>query len=315
MADQDYLNNYAPFDDKKDEEIPQFHLNLEDTESHPPSSNSPSTTPTSFSNTRSAAASIPSSSIFDSIDSSAPLTEDQLREYEENLNLLEHQINQLENSNENDRRNGGLNRNGPSEADLPPNWPKFYPIIHFDIDEVGENLRNYVRGALLCWIVMAGAFLLNWIGTLTLLSVENTIESPGSKIALSSIYLFILIPLALDLNAMSVYRAMKQNTIYTFTYVKIFLALGFTCLFEFMLTLGMDSSGSVGLISTIDLLIHGNAGCGVFGIFVTLALGASLFLHAVFFRKLWKYYRGTEEGGHMETDIRRSVAGYLTHLI
>ena len=82
-----------------------------------------------------------------------------------------------------------------------------------------------------------------------------------------------------------------------------------------MLTLGMDSSGSVGLITTIDLLLHKNIGCGVFGVLVTAALGTSLFLHTVFFRKLWKYYRGTEEGGHMETDIRRSVAGYLTRLV
>lgn len=314
MADSEYLNNYSPFDDKKDEDIPQFQLNLENAESHPPESNTTTKSTSLYSNTNYASATIPSSSVLDSIDTSSPLTEEQLREYEENLNLLEDQIAQLENSNENDRRNGGF-RGGPTEAELPPNWPKFYPIVHFDIDEVGENLRNYVKGAFLCWIVMAVSFLMNWIGTLSLLSVENTIKSPGSKIALSSIYLFILVPLALDLNAMSVYRAMKQSTIYTFTYLKIFLALGFTCLFEFMLTLGMDSSGSVGLISTIDLLIHGNTGCGVFGVFVTLALGASLFMHSVFFRKLWKYYRGTEEGGHMETDIRRSVAGYLTRLV
>ena len=92
------------------------------------------------------------------------------------------------------------------------------------------------------------------------------------------------------------------------------MALGFTCLFEFMLTLGMDSSGSVGLISTIDLLVHSNYGCGIFGIFVTTALGISLFFYANFLTKLWKYYRGTEEGGNMETDIKRSMADYLIHL-
>ncbi|KAK8836008.1 hypothetical protein M9Y10_040207 [Tritrichomonas musculus] len=313
MADQDYLNNYSPFDDKKDDEIPQFRLNLEETQTHPQTSNTTSISTSSVSNTTNARASFPSSSVLDNIDSSAPLTEDQIREYEENLDLLEHQINQLENSNENSRRNG-INY-GPNEAELPPNWPKFYPIIHFDIDEVRENLRNYVKEGFLCWFVMIGSFLLNWIGTLSLLSVENTIKSPGSKIALSSIYLFILVPLALDLNTMSVYRAMKQSSIYTFTYIKIFLALGFTCLFEFMLTLGLDSSGSVGLISTIDLLVHKNFGCGIFGIFVTVSLGASLFLHINFLRKLWKYYRGTEEGGNMENDIRQSVANYLVRLV
>lgn len=303
MADQNYLDNYSPFDEngkKGDDEIPQIRLNLEGVESHPPPSRN------TFSNARSNQ--LPSASVLDSIDESGPLTEEQLREYEENLDILDREITNLENQN----RSGNFIN---TDRDLPPNWPSIYPIIHFDLNEIPDNLQIYVKGAFFCWFVMVIAFLLNWIGTLSLLSVSNAIESPGSKIALSTLYFFILVPLAFDLDTMSVYRAMRIRTISTFTYLKLFLALGFTCFFEFMLTLGMESSGSVGLISTIELFIGNNIGCGVFGLIVTLVMGASASLHSFYLAKLWKYYRGTEEGGHMETDLRSSIGGYLVNLL
>ena len=230
------------------------------------------------------------------------ITDEQLAEYEARIRNLEKQSQNLESELMHTRIYGG--------SDPPPNWPKFYPIIHYDIEEVPENSRGFVHDAFFSMIIMAVSFLMNWIGTLCLLSTDKTVESPGSKIALSSLYFFILIPLALDLDTLSVYRAMT-TAVATFTFVKIFLALGFTLILEFFLILGMDTSGSVGLITTIDLFVYGHIGVGIWGVLVIAALATSFAFHAKLLIKLWKYYRGTEVGGHMETDIQRTMTEYL----
>ena len=238
------------------------------------------------------------------VDDECPLTPEQLDAYEREVHLLELSVNNREQQVHEARQTGGL--------EPAPNWPKCYPIVHFDIEDVSEQYRHFVHEAFFTWIMMAVSFLLNWIGCLTLISVsDDAIGSPGSKIALSSLYLFVVCPLALDLDAMSVYRALSAPSVLTISYLKIFLALAFTIAFEGMMVLGLDDSGSVGLISTIDLFSYGHTGVGVWGVIVTLVFGVALVFHVKLITGLWKFYKGTEEGEHMETDVRRSVAEFM----
>lgn len=225
------------------------------------------------------------------------LNEDELSAYEARLDALEMSLNRQETEIK-DSRN--------ADGELTPNWPKCYPLVHFDINDVPENKRGFVKSAFFSWVVMGVAFALNWIGTISLLSVKETIDSPGSKIALSTLYLFVIVPLALDLDTMSVYNVLRKNG-GTFDYLKVFIAIGLTCLFETILAIGMESSGSVGLITTIDLFSNKYAGVGIFSLIVTLALIFAAILHYRLIFTLWSYYRGTNEGANMEDDIKRSM--------
>ncbi|OHT08907.1 hypothetical protein TRFO_22399 [Tritrichomonas foetus] len=283
MTNSDYLDNYSPFTNDENGELPEPLPQINIDKPVASSSISPASHTTSSQNNQ--------------------LSDDYLRELQESVNVLERTV-------ANQESEAMQNRQFTSTGEPKPNWPKFYPLIHFDMDEVPENNRGFVQEAFFCWFVMLGAFLLNWIGTMSLLSVNDAIESPGSKIALSSLYFFIIVPLALDLDTLSVYRSML-SAVSTFTFVKIFISLGATCFFEFMLTLGMESSGSVGLISTIELFAAKHIGVAVFGLFVTLGLGAACAFHIKLFVKLWKYYKGSEAGGNMETDMKKSMAEYL----
>ncbi|KAH0795764.1 scamp-domain-containing protein [Histomonas meleagridis] len=271
----EYLDNYSPFEDNEEPLKPV-------TNPVPPS---PIATP----------------KISSTINSNE-VTEEQLAQYEEQLNLLEHSLNKQELEITQARQTGS---NDPA-----PNWPYCYPIVHFDIEEVEPANRGMVHSAFFSWIVMAISFALNWIGTLTLLSVKEGVDSPGSKIALSSLYLFIVVPLAIDLDALSIYKALSTNA-GTFSFIKIFLSVGITCLFETILAIGLDSSGSVGLITTINLFTNKNIGTGVFGVAVTIFLAASAILHFRLLTQIWNYYRGTEQGNNMETDVKRSVANFV----
>jgi hypothetical protein len=273
MTDATFLDNYSPFDE-------------------PPPASEPPTVLLEPSPTRRP---VPSHS--------ATLSEDQLRAYEERLNLLEESINTQE---VHIRDSGRL-----PPGDPPPNWPRCYPLVHFNIEDVPESNRQFVHSALFAWVLMAVAFCFNWVGCLALISVhDDAIESPGSKIALSSLYLFIVVPLALDLDAMSVYRALQGRSS-TFAFLKVFGSLVVSAGFELMMFLGLEDSGSVGLISTIDLFTHEHVGVGGWGAVVTALFLIALLFHVRFTRQLWKFYRGTAEGENIETDVRRGVTQFV----
>ena len=226
--------------------------------------------------------------------------DEEIRAYEQRLNILESQLDSQTNILNAAQETGTL--------EPPPNWPKFYPLVHFDINEVPENLRHFVTSSFFGWCIMCATFGLNWIGCLTLLHAGEATDSPGSKIALATLYFFIVIPLALDLDAMAVYRILKSDSPSTLGYLKVFAALGVTTFFEGMLTIGLDSSGSCGLITMICLFTSGHWFIGMLSIIITAGLGFSTFTHYTLVKKLWAYYRGTEQGEHIQDNMKKTVA-------
>jgi hypothetical protein len=78
-----------------------------------------------------------------------------------------------------------------------------------------------------------------------------------------------------------------------------------------MMFLGLQDSGSVGLISTIDLFTGKHVGVGAWGAVVTAVFLIALLLHLRFTRQLWKFYRGTAEGENIDTDLRRGVTEFV----
>jgi len=280
----EFLDNYSPFEDPQDEPdqpAPQAEVRID-----PPH---PGRLPTPSPAARPA----------------ATLTEEQLQAYEERLNALENTIT---------GREAQLRESGRM-TDPAANWPKCYPVVYFNINDVPERQRPYVHQALFAWLLMAIAFFCNWIGCLCLIKVsDDSIESPGSKIALSSLYLFILMPLALDLDAMSVYRAL-QGAPMTFPFLKIFAALSISGIFELVMFLGLNDSGSVGLISTIDLFVGKYVGLGAWGALVTGLFLVSLLLHMRLLRQLWKFYRGAADAATMENDVRRGLTEFVVQTL
>jgi hypothetical protein len=229
----------------------------------------------------------------------------ELRDLEERLNVWEHQLNAQEQQLLQAQRTGVL--------EPPPNWPPYHPLVHFAPAEVPEPLRPFAERAMLAWLLMAGAFALNFLGCLALLRAGDAADSPGSKIALSALYLFLVVPIALDLTALAVYRALRDSAPSSLAFVKIFVFLGASTAFQAVLTLGFETSGSCGLVTALSLFLEGHAVIGLLALATTVALAASTLLHSVLLSGLWRYWRNTDQGGRV--DFRQEATNALTNIV
>lgn len=272
-----FLDSYSPFTDGSDPELPSTNQPLNSGSSLAPQ-------------------------IDVKLDDTGIITKESIEEYQARLDYLERSLQQEE-------ENLATQINNDDEP--AANWPRFYPIVYFNIEDIPENLRVFVRESFFCWFCMLGTFGLNWIVTLSLLSTKaDIVTSPGSKIALSSLYLFMIVPLALDVDNLAIYRALRKP-VNTLTYVKIFLFLIITMIFELFQFIGSQNSGSVGLICTISAFTSGHIAVGVFSLFVTIGYAGTIFSQSYLLQKLWRFYRGTEEGGNMESSLKHNIAGFV----
>jgi len=226
----------------------------------------------------------------------------EIRAYEARLNALESRINAQETQLSVAQENG--------LAEPPANWPPFYPLVYYDPEEVPPALRDYVNAAMFDWYYMVIAFSINFITSLCLLRAGDSISSPGSKIALASLYLFVIVPLSLDLSSLAIYRAMKNEPSYL-TYAKVFVVLFALTIFEGFLTLGLDSSGGCGLISTLLLFGGAHWFLGFLGIITTAAFALCTFRHFKLGTGIWKYYKSTDEGKNWEDKTKSAAANIL----
>jgi hypothetical protein len=195
----------------------------------------------------------------------------------------------------------------------PANWPSFYPIVHFDPQSVPDPLRQFTDRAMLGWALMAISFALNFLGCLSLLRAGDAADSPGSKIALSALYLFLIVPIALDLNALAIYRALKTGAPSRLTFMKIFIFLGAATIFQGILTIGFETSGSCGLVTMLNLFVESHPVIGIFALVITAALAASTYVHLALLKGLWNYWRGIEPNGeaHLLTETGQIITGAI----
>ena len=228
--------------------------------------------------------------------------DEEIKAYEERLNVLESRINAQETQLSVAQENGFV--------EPPPNWPPFYPLVSYQPDDVPPALRDYVNEAMFDWYYMVIAFAVNFVTSLCLLRAGDAISSPGSKIALASLYLFIIVPLSLDLSSLAVYRAMKNEPSYI-TYLKVFIVIFALAIFEAFLTLGLESSGGCGLITTLLLFGTGHWFLALLGLITTGCFGWITFRHFTLGRSIWKYYKTTEEGHNWEATAKEKAQEYL----
>jgi hypothetical protein len=256
---------------------------------------------------------------FDNIDSGPPASgrasysltiseDDEIRALEERLNVLESQVNAQEKQLDQARTTGS--------PEPPPNWPVYYPIIYYDLNEIPPQVQLFVHQAMTGWLCLAVGFAINFVGCLLLLRAGEATDSPGSKIALSALYLFFVVPMALDLTALAVYRLLKPGSANTLSYLKVFVFLFFSTAFQAVLTLGMESSGSCGLVTMLNLFIEGHPLIGIIALAITGLLGWSTWTHYRLLTGLWAYYRTSDEGRNIDfRDMRGTIAPLLATAI
>ncbi|KAH9996796.1 scamp family-domain-containing protein, partial [Russula vinacea] len=138
------------------------------------------------------------------------------------------------------------------------NWPPFFPLVYHDIsEEIPEASRPLITRLYLLWLILAELGCQH--GCLHICS--HLRRSDGVKDLIISI---IIVPMISVLSFLLWYRPiyngyMKEQSLYFYIY---FFFCGWHLAFSLYMLLGIPSTGSAGIIQTIQRFSHRALGAG-----------------------------------------------------
>lgn len=186
------------------------------------------------------------------------------------------------------------------------NFPPFLKVYSYHPDEdLPESARKQAKVLFYIYLAIGILYLVNWIGCLGCLnhSAAQATSSPATKIVLSTIFLFAFYPLSYEVSYFVYYKALMQGKALRFVcFMATYIIWGLFLAFN---AIGLDESGSVGWVQTIDLFATSGGGAkfvAIVGLIFSI-LATALFVFMVFiFIKIIKYYRteGLEKKTYLE---------------
>ncbi|KAH9966778.1 scamp family-domain-containing protein [Russula dissimulans] len=175
------------------------------------------------------------------------------------------------------------------------NWPPFFPLIYHDIsEEIPEASRPLITRLYLLWLILAGTLIVNMVACIFVLTSGG---SDGVKDLIVSI---IMVPVISILSFLLWYRPiyngyMKEQSLYYYIY---FFFCGWHLAFSLYMLLGIPSTGSAGIIQTIQRFSHRALVAGILGIIATVGWAVQGLGNAFYYRQIWAHH--TAAGHTME---------------
>ncbi|KAI9509634.1 scamp-domain-containing protein [Russula earlei] len=175
------------------------------------------------------------------------------------------------------------------------NWPPFFPLIYHDIsEEIPEASRPLITRLYMLWLILAATLVVNMIACIFVLTSGGP---DGVKDLVASI---IMIPVIGVLSFLLWYRPiyngyMKEQSLYYYIYI---FFCGWHLAFSLYMALGIPSTGSAGIIQTIQRFSHGAFVAGIFGIIATVGWAVQGLGNAFYYRQIWAHH--TAAGHTME---------------
>ncbi|PPR03631.1 hypothetical protein CVT24_007747 [Panaeolus cyanescens] len=205
---------------------------------------------------------------------------DELRRREQDLERREAELN---NKAEHIRRHG---RN---------NFPPFFPLIFHSIqDEIPETHRPLITRIFQLWLVLLGTLVINVVACIIILIAGS--PSGGSDLGASLGYLIFISTLSFLLWYRPIYNGyMKEQALYYYLY---FFFCGFHLLFSIYMIIGIQGTGSAGLIQTIRAFGSHSWVSAVFGLLATIGWTVQGVGLAYYYREIWMHH--TAAGHTME---------------
>ncbi|KAI8820630.1 scamp family-domain-containing protein [Fimicolochytrium jonesii] len=187
----------------------------------------------------------------------------------------------------------------------PPNWPKFYPLFHHDIEgDIPEPSRRLVRNIYRLWFSTIGVLVLNMAACLALLiSHPDSLPNVASDFGVSLFSIPFIGAGSLYLWYRPVYMAFQKNAgIYFYTFL---LFNGIHILYASYMAIGIPASGGAGVINLLAALANGKLVAGIFCIAAT----AGWVLNALYSVWLWKdVHASNRAAGHTLQSARNEAA-------
>ncbi|CAD6573304.1 MAG: hypothetical protein CYPHOPRED_005108 [Cyphobasidiales sp. Tagirdzhanova-0007] len=183
------------------------------------------------------------------------------------------------------QREESFRRNGRNNWPPKPFWP-FQPLIFHDIDlEIPQESRVIVNTLYRLWLALILTLTLNFVACILLLV---TGAEAGGKDLGGSIVDLLVIPLAFLLWYRPAYSAyMKEASFYYYLY---FIFNGFHIAFCLYSLIGLESTGSAGIINAIISFSRASYTTFAFCILSTIGWAIQVAGNAFMFRFVWKHH-------------------------
>ncbi|KIY43388.1 scamp-domain-containing protein, partial [Fistulina hepatica ATCC 64428] len=184
------------------------------------------------------------------------------------------------------------------------NWPFFFPLIYHSIpDEIPQQSQELITRIYQLWRVLAATLAINFLACLLILLSGSS--DGGRDLGASIGYLFLIVPASFLLWYRPIYNGyMKEQALYFYLY---FLFGGFHLLFSVYMLIGVPSTGSAGLINTIQMYAGGHIGAGVLGTFATVGWAVQGGGNAFFYRLIWRH---NAEAGHSLDQAKQELTSH-----
>lgn len=182
------------------------------------------------------------------------------------------------------------------------NWPFFYPLIYHDIEaEIPPDSQPIMQGLYKLWLLLVLALIVNMVACIFLL-LEGA--SDGGKDMISGVvYLPVITVTSFMLWYRPIYNGlMKEHSLFFYVY---FIFAGFHLAFSVYVFLGIPSTGSAGLINTIQAFADSELVAGILGAIATAMFGLQGLGNLWFYRLIWKH---NNEKGHTFAQAKNELA-------
>ncbi|TFY72661.1 hypothetical protein EVG20_g331 [Dentipellis fragilis] len=205
---------------------------------------------------------------------------------------LERRERELNNKAENIRKHG---RN---------NWPPFFPLIFHSIaDEIPEASRPLVTRLYQLWLVLFGTLIINMVACIFILT--SGANDGGKDLGASIGYIFVIGALSFLLWYRPIYNGyMKEQALYYYIY---FFFAGWHLVFSIYMIIGIPSTGSAGLIRTIQMYTRPAIVAAILGTIATVGWTIQGLGFAFYYRQIWAHHNAA---GHSVEKAKTELASH-----
>ncbi|KIO28172.1 hypothetical protein M407DRAFT_184171 [Tulasnella calospora MUT 4182] len=172
------------------------------------------------------------------------------------------------------------------------NWPPFFPLIYHDISaEVPEGHRATVTRLYQIWLLLVLTLIINFVACLFILLAGS--PDGGKDLGGSITYMPVITATSFLLWYRPIYNGyMKEQALY---YYLFFFFGGWHLLFSIYMIIGIPSTGSAGIIQTIQAFSQGHLAAGILGTIASVGWtlqGGGL---GFYYRQTWAHHN---QAGH-----------------
>ncbi|KAI0748152.1 scamp-domain-containing protein [Daedaleopsis nitida] len=184
------------------------------------------------------------------------------------------------------------------------NWPPFFPLIFHSIsEEIPQASQPLITRLYQLWLVLAATLVVNMVACIFILISGSS--NGGSDLGSSIGYIVLIMPLSFLLWYRPIYNGyMKEQALYYYLY---FFFGGFHLLFSLYMIIGIPSTGSAGLIQTIQAFSKPSLPSAIIGTVATVGWVVQGVGLAYYYRQIWAHHKAA---GHSVEKAKTELASH-----